>query len=192
MTFNVLLFFKKCEFSSILIFLVYCFVSIILSLPPPDFLFPHTVLGFSGSAVPQELSMWDRVCTYVVLIRIPLIPPGPLTVAGGGLPLKLFLPFFFCYYSWSRTKSHLFSGLVLLEMTGKQKCTFCSGGFYFLWQQRLPQSSWIWPWLCLSLVIQQLCSGLPPLNLQLLWMTLASCTLLLLCSCMRLDSACWP
>lgn len=109
MTFKILLF-KKKKFSSILIFSVYCFVSMALSFPPPSSLFPHFVIGFSGPAVPQELSVWEHVCTNMVLIRMPLLPLGPLTV---GLlffffPLKLALTSCFCCYSWCRTRSHLF------------------------------------------------------------------------------------
>lgn len=77
-----------------------------LSLPPPSSLFPHFVIGFSGPAVPWELSVWENVCTNMVLIRMPLLP---LTVGLlGFFPLKLALTSCFCYYCWCRTGSHLF------------------------------------------------------------------------------------
>lgn len=82
-------------------------MSIILSFPPPTSLFPHFVMDFSGPAVPQELLVWEHVCTHVVLIKMPLTPLGPLTVRVY-LPLKLSLTSCFCYYSWCRTGSCLF------------------------------------------------------------------------------------
>lgn len=118
--------------------LLFCEYGFII--PSSIFPFPSFVIGFSGPAVPQELSVWEHVCTNMVLIRMPLLPLGPLTV---GLlffffPLKLALTSCFCYYSWCRTRSHLFFlFLFCWRMTGQQKRIFCSSGFYFLWWQHL-------------------------------------------------------
>lgn len=170
-----------------------------LSFPPPSSLFPHFVIGFSGPAVPQELSVWEHVCTNMVLIRMPLLPLRPLTV---GL-----LVFFFLWNLLLHLVSVVtpgveldpifFSVFVLLEDDWSTKTYLLLQRILFpLTTASLSQSSWIWSWLCLSLIIQQLCSGLAPLNLQLPWMTHGSYTLPLLCSYVRLDSetqpVCWP
>lgn len=55
----------------------------------------------------RELSVGEHVYTYVVLIRMPLTPLGPVGV-WVFLPLRLSLTSCFHYYSWCRTGSHLF------------------------------------------------------------------------------------
>lgn len=97
-TFKVLLL-ENHKFSSILIFSVCCFVSITLPFPPPASIFPHFVIVFLGLLVLWELSVWEHMCTYMVLIRMPLTSPGPLTLGCFSCPGNS-LTSYFSYYSW--------------------------------------------------------------------------------------------
>lgn len=74
------------------------------------------------------------------------------------LPLQPTLASCLCYYSRFRTGSHL---SFCWRMTDQQQCVFCWCFLFPLMTAPLSQSSWIWPWLCISM----LCSSSCPANL---------------------------